>query len=113
MSKGWVNLHSHSHGRLKPLPRQFDVGVEVWNFRSVRLTEVLGSRKAGTPKPIKILPPRMAVHILPDVLYPGLQVVFRGSSASAVSAVRGLMCFATQLKSSVVIFTGNPSPWPE
>jgi hypothetical protein len=70
MSKGWVNLHGHSHGRLKPLPRQFDVGVEVWNFRSVRLTEVLGSRKAGTPKPIKILPPRMAVHILPDVLYP-------------------------------------------
>ena len=22
-SKGWVNLHGHSHGRLKPLPRQF------------------------------------------------------------------------------------------
>ena len=52
MSKGWVNLHGHSHGRLKPLLRQFDVGVEVWNFRPVRLTEVLGSRKAGTPKPI-------------------------------------------------------------
>ena len=27
MGKGWVNLHGHSHGRLKPLPRQFDVGV--------------------------------------------------------------------------------------
>jgi calcineurin-like phosphoesterase family protein len=46
MSKGWVNLHGHSHGRLKPLPRQFDVGVEVWNFRPVQLAEVLGGIKA-------------------------------------------------------------------
>lgn len=47
MSKGWVNLHGHSHGRLKPLPRQFDVGVEVWNFRPVQLAEILGGIKAG------------------------------------------------------------------
>ena len=46
MSKGWINLHGHSHGRLTPLPRQFDVGVEVWDFRPVRLAEVLGSTKA-------------------------------------------------------------------
>ena len=51
MSKGWVNLHGHSHGRLKPLPRQFDVGVEVWNFRPVQLAEVLGGIKTGLRGP--------------------------------------------------------------
>jgi calcineurin-like phosphoesterase family protein len=45
MSKGWVNLHGHSHGRLKPLPRQFDVGVDVWDFRPVALCEILHSRR--------------------------------------------------------------------
>jgi calcineurin-like phosphoesterase family protein len=43
MGKGWVNLHGHSHGRLKPLPRQFDVGVDVWSFRPVTLSEILHS----------------------------------------------------------------------
>jgi calcineurin-like phosphoesterase family protein len=42
MSKGWVNLHGHSHGRLKPQSRQFDVGVDAWRFRPVRLPEVIG-----------------------------------------------------------------------
>jgi len=41
MNKGWINLHGHSHGRLKPLPRQFDVGVEVWNFAPVPLADLL------------------------------------------------------------------------
>jgi len=45
MGKGWVNLHGHSHGRLKPLPRQFDVGVDVWGFRPVTLSEILHSRR--------------------------------------------------------------------
>ena len=45
MAKGWANLHGHSHGRLKPLPRQFDVGVEVWNFRPVQLAEVIRGLK--------------------------------------------------------------------
>jgi calcineurin-like phosphoesterase family protein len=45
MGKGWANLHGHSHGRLKPLPRQFDVGVEVWNFRPVQLAEVIRGLK--------------------------------------------------------------------
>ena len=45
MSKGWVNLHGHSHGRLKPLPRQFDVGVDVWDFRPVTLGEILQRRR--------------------------------------------------------------------
>jgi calcineurin-like phosphoesterase family protein len=44
MGKGWINLHGHSHGRLKPLPRQFDVGVDVWDFRPVTLDEILRRR---------------------------------------------------------------------
>jgi calcineurin-like phosphoesterase family protein len=44
MDKGWVNLHGHSHGRLKPQPRQFDVGVDVWAFRPVTLQAILDSR---------------------------------------------------------------------
>ena len=44
MGKGWVNLHGHCHGRLKPQPRQFDVGVDVWGFRPVTLQTILGSR---------------------------------------------------------------------
>ena len=45
MGKGWVNLHGHSHGRLKPQPRQFDVGVDVWGFRPVTLDEILHRRR--------------------------------------------------------------------
>jgi calcineurin-like phosphoesterase family protein len=44
MGKGSVNLHGHCHGRLKPQPRQFDVGVDVWGFRPVRLRTILGKR---------------------------------------------------------------------
>jgi calcineurin-like phosphoesterase family protein len=45
IDKGWLNLHGHCHGRLKPMPRQFDVGVDVWGFRPVTLSEILGSRQ--------------------------------------------------------------------
>jgi calcineurin-like phosphoesterase family protein len=41
--KGAIDLHGHSHGRLKPLPRQFDVGVDVWRWRPVTLAEMLAS----------------------------------------------------------------------
>src|SRR5437588_7455077 len=44
MDKGWVNLHGHSHGRLKPQLRQFDVGVDVWGFRPVTVPTILDSR---------------------------------------------------------------------
>ena len=46
MGKGAINLHGHSHGRLKPLPRQLDVGVDAWDFRPVRLEQVLASAKS-------------------------------------------------------------------
>lgn len=45
MGQGVVNLHGHSHGRLKPAPRQYDVGVDVWDFRPVTLATILGTRR--------------------------------------------------------------------
>lgn len=47
-SKGALNLHGHSHGRLKPLPRQADVGVDGFEFRPVTLAEIraaMGTRR--------------------------------------------------------------------
>ncbi|MBY5460459.1 hydrolase [Rhizobium leguminosarum] len=44
MGKKSINLHGHSHGRLKPLPRQYDVGVDGQELRPVTL-EVLLKRK--------------------------------------------------------------------
>jgi calcineurin-like phosphoesterase family protein len=45
-AKGAWNLHGHSHGKLKPLPRQVDVGVDVWGFRPVGLGEIIAARSA-------------------------------------------------------------------
>ncbi|GGG22630.1 hydrolase [Rhizobium wenxiniae] len=45
MGKGSINLHGHSHGRLKLAPRQFDVGVDSQGLKPVSLTEILDSRK--------------------------------------------------------------------
>lgn len=44
MGRGSVNLHGHSHGRLSPMTRQFDVGVDVFDFTPVRLAEILARR---------------------------------------------------------------------
>ncbi|MGL4091151.1 metallophosphoesterase family protein [Agrobacterium cavarae] len=44
MGKKSINLHGHSHGRLKALPRQFDVGVDAQGLRPVTLDVIL-SRK--------------------------------------------------------------------
>lgn len=48
--RGRLNLHGHSHGRLAPIPRQFDVGVDVFGFRPVALAEVLTSRRRRTAR---------------------------------------------------------------
>jgi calcineurin-like phosphoesterase family protein len=40
MHRGALNLHGHSHGRLKPMARQYDVGVDPRDFRPVRLAEL-------------------------------------------------------------------------
>lgn len=38
--RGAINLHGHSHGRLKPLLRQFDVGVDPNGFSPVTLAQL-------------------------------------------------------------------------
>jgi calcineurin-like phosphoesterase family protein len=40
--RGAIDLHGHSHGRLKPLPRQYDVGVDARDYRPVTLDRLLG-----------------------------------------------------------------------
>lgn len=37
-----INLHGHSHGRLKPMLRQFDVGVDPRGFRPTTLAALTG-----------------------------------------------------------------------
>ncbi|CAM3186083.1 MULTISPECIES: metallophosphoesterase family protein [Sphingomonas] len=39
--KGALNLHGHSHGRLKPMPRQYDVGVDPHHFAPVCLGQLI------------------------------------------------------------------------
>lgn len=41
MGKNSINLHGHSHGRLKPMPRQYDVGVDARALRPVSLAQLL------------------------------------------------------------------------
>ena len=45
MGRGVLDIHGHSHGKLKPVPRQFDVGVDVFDLRPADLPTVLASRK--------------------------------------------------------------------
>lgn len=44
--KGAFNLHGHSHGRMKELARQFDVGVDVWDYRPASLPTLVAERPA-------------------------------------------------------------------
>ncbi len=44
LGRGAWNLHGHSHGRLKPLTRQCDVGVDAWQFRPVTLAQIIAGR---------------------------------------------------------------------
>jgi calcineurin-like phosphoesterase family protein len=49
-NRGALDLHGHSHGRLKPLPRQIDVGVDAWDFRPIGLDAILARvRRPLTP----------------------------------------------------------------
>jgi calcineurin-like phosphoesterase family protein len=38
--RGAIDLHGHSHGRLSPITRQYDVGVDAWNYRPVTLETI-------------------------------------------------------------------------
>jgi calcineurin-like phosphoesterase family protein len=56
MGRGSINLHGHSHGRLKPQPHQFDVGVDVWDFRPVQLMELAEKATPRSPGPAATAP---------------------------------------------------------
>jgi calcineurin-like phosphoesterase family protein len=43
--RGSWNLHGHSHGRLRPLPRQADAGVDAWAFRPVTFAAIRDGRR--------------------------------------------------------------------
>ena len=49
MGQGVIDLHGHSHGKLKGAPRQYDVGVDVWDFRPVTLATILETRRRSAP----------------------------------------------------------------
>jgi calcineurin-like phosphoesterase family protein len=42
--RGSLNLHGHSHGRLKPMPRQYDVGVDVHDYMPITLGALLAKK---------------------------------------------------------------------
>src|SRR5262245_66437132 len=50
MGKGVIDLHGHSHGKLKELPRQYDVGVDVFAYRPVTLETILRSEERRVGK---------------------------------------------------------------
>lgn len=50
MGRGAINLHGHSHGRLRPQTRQHDVGVDAWGYRPVSLDTILGRPRGTAPR---------------------------------------------------------------
>ncbi len=45
MGRGALNLHGHSHGRLAPMTRQFDVGVDARAYAPVTLAQLRAARR--------------------------------------------------------------------
>jgi calcineurin-like phosphoesterase family protein len=45
MGKGAIDLHGHSHGKLKETTRQYDVGVDVFDYRPVTSATILASKR--------------------------------------------------------------------
>jgi calcineurin-like phosphoesterase family protein len=43
--RGAIDLHGHSHGRLTPVTRQYDVGVDVREYRPVTLAQIRARRR--------------------------------------------------------------------
>jgi calcineurin-like phosphoesterase family protein len=50
--RGAIDLHGHSHGRLKPLPRQVDVGVDAWEFRPIDAEAILAKVRRRAVRPV-------------------------------------------------------------
>ncbi|GJE59956.1 metallophosphoesterase family protein [Methylobacterium trifolii] len=45
IGRGAINLHGHSHAQLRPIPKQYDVGVDAQGFAPVTLAQILVSRR--------------------------------------------------------------------
>ena len=70
MSKGSINLHGHSHGMLKEQTRQYDVGVDAWDYRPVTLDIILTTRRRsppGLPRRVQRLLASVAVSATQEV----------------------------------------------
>jgi calcineurin-like phosphoesterase family protein len=50
IGRGALNLHGHSHGRLAPLARQVDVGVDVWDFRPITVAQIRAHLRRASPR---------------------------------------------------------------
>lgn len=44
MGRKSINFHGHSHGKLRPVTRQYDVGVDARNFRPATIDSILADR---------------------------------------------------------------------
>ncbi|AWN44628.1 metallophosphoesterase family protein [Methylobacterium durans] len=51
IGRGALNLHGHSHGQLRPMPKQYDVGVDAQGFAPVTLPAILASRRRSKSAP--------------------------------------------------------------
>ncbi|WP_029009115.1 metallophosphoesterase family protein [Azospirillum halopraeferens] len=51
MYRGALNLHGHSHGQLKGMTRQYDVGVDVRDFRPVTVADLTARLRRGRTPP--------------------------------------------------------------
>jgi calcineurin-like phosphoesterase family protein len=49
IGKKSINLHGHSHGKLTPVSRQFDVGVDPQGLRPRRIEDIVVSRRKAKP----------------------------------------------------------------
>ena len=81
-----VNLHGHSHGRLKPMPRQFDVGVDARSYRPVPLNDLLLEVSASPDMLARRCPPSEVCH---DP-YPDVQALFAASQLRTLVQVTAI-----------------------
>ncbi|MCX8252737.1 Metallophosphoesterase [Beijerinckiaceae bacterium RH AL1] len=51
IGKGAIDLHGHSHAMLKPLTRQYDVGVDAFDFTPVTLETIRARRRRPLNRP--------------------------------------------------------------
>ena len=56
IGRGAINLHGHSHNKLKPIPRQYDVGVDAQGPAPISLADILVSRRRRTTQWVSVEP---------------------------------------------------------